>query len=159
MEVIDLLTFSDYLSLFSPVHQQKPRFMALASAVLSQAEDLLTLLQSVFPEARTIDTAADSSLDALGALLNVPRPASVSDEDYRFLLQAKIACRRWDGTNEPLPAILAAALPRLDAACDDNADGSVAVTLSGDPPFPLKDLIPVPAGIQLIQSEGETAPD
>ena len=157
MEVIDLLTFSDYLSLFSPVHQQKPCFMAMASAVLSQAEDLLTLLQSVFPEARTIDTATGSSLDALSALLHVPRPASASDADYRFLLRGKIAARRWNGTNETLPAILNAALPGMDACCDDTADGSVIVTLSGNPPFPLKDLIPVPAGVQLIQSEDESA--
>ncbi|MBQ6507355.1 MAG: DUF2612 domain-containing protein [Clostridia bacterium] len=153
------LTLSNYLSLFSPAHQGKPRFMALASAALSQAADLLTLLQSAFPEARTIDTATGSALDALGALLDVTRPASASDEDYRFLLRARIAARQWNGTNEGLPDVLAAALPRLNAACNDNADGSVTITLSGNPPFPLRDLIPVPAGVRLIQSEGETEPD
>ena len=34
---------NEYLSLISPVHQEKPRLMALASAVLSQAGDLFSL--------------------------------------------------------------------------------------------------------------------
>ena len=65
--------------------------MALAGALLSQVADLQHLLRSAFPEARDPETATGSSLDALGGLTGVSRPAGASDEDYRLLLRARIA--------------------------------------------------------------------
>jgi len=142
---------SDYLLLFPPHTREKPRFMALAEAVLSQATDLITLVTELFPAARLPETAEGAQLDALGELLGVPRPAEASDEAYRFLLRAKIAVRHWDGTNETLPQVLEAAFPGLNVRLTDNQDGTVSLSLSGTPPLPLAGILPVPAGIRLLE--------
>ena len=150
-----MFTTADYLSLFSPFNQQKPRLMALASAVLSQAADLSALVLEAFPEAWSLETARGRQLDGLGTLLNVPRPApSTSDDDYRFLLRARIAANHWDGTNGTLPAALEAAFPGREARLIDNMDGTVTASVSGDLPFSMEDLFPVPAGIRLIAGQG-----
>ena len=149
-----MIVINDYLNLFSPVHQEKPRFMALAEAVLSQAADLLALIQQSFPEALSLETAVGAQLDTLGGLLNIPRPAGASDADYRFLLNARIACRHWDGSNDTLPDVLARIFPGRDVQLLDNQDGSVTARVSGTLPFPLSELLPFPAGIQL-KEEGE----
>ena len=39
----DSVNLNSYLDLISPVHHAKPRLMALASAVLEQVTDLLSL--------------------------------------------------------------------------------------------------------------------
>ena len=143
----------NYLELFSPRHRNRPRFAALAEAVLSQAEDLFALLDSL-PEALSPERAAGAQLDRLGALCGVPRPAGgLSDEDFRTYLRAKIALHHWDGTNETVPAVLRAAFPDRDAVLRDNLDGTVSASLSGDPlPFPRKEVFPVPAGVRLIEA-------
>ena len=140
-----------HLNLFSPSVQEKPRFMALAAAVLSQAEDMIALIQTGFPESHDLETTTGAGLDALGALVNVPRPsASTTDADYRYLLRARIAGQRWNGTNETLPAVLEVAFPDQNAQLIDNQDGTVIVSLSGETPFPPEDLFPLPAGIRII---------
>ena len=147
------ITAESHLSLFSPSVQEKPRFMALAAAVLSQAEDMIALIQTGFPEAHDLETANGTGLDALGALVNVSRPsASTSDADYRYLLRACIAGQRWNGTNETLPAVLEAAFPDQNAQLIDNQDGTVTVSLSGETPFPPEVLFPLPAGIRMISA-------
>ena len=148
-----MITLDDYVALFPPVTRNKSRFMALASAVLSQAIDLINLAQTGFPEAWNVDQAVGTQLDALGAILNVPRPQpTTSDDDYRFLLKAKIAVHHWNGTNETLSEILEAAFPGMEAKMIDNMDGTITVSLNGTVPFDLDDLFPVPAGIRMITS-------
>ena len=109
-----------YLNLFPPHTREKPRFMALAEAVLTQVTDLIILVTELFPAARLPETAAGAQLDALGELLGVPRPAEATDEAYRVLLRAKIAVHHWDGTNETLAAVLEAAFPGMGARLIDN---------------------------------------
>lgn len=153
MEVTFVLSISYYLSLFPATSREKPRFMALASAVLSQAVELLSLIQSDISSSYDLDSAAGSQLDTLGALLNVPRPKpSTQDADYRILLRARAAVNHWDGTNETLPTVLEAAFPGRSARLTDNLDGTVTASISGSVPFALQDLFPVPAGIRLISA-------
>ena len=141
-----------YLSLISPVHQEKPRFMALASAVLSQAADLLALYGPALAEAFSPDTATGAQLDAIGQLTALPRPApDTPDEDYRAYLRAGICLHRWDGRNESLPALLAAAFPDQNARLIDNQDGTVTASLEGAFPCPLREVFPRPAGIRLTE--------
>ena len=143
---------TDYLTLFTPATKEKSRFMALAAAILSQVDDLLSLVTTDYLSAFDLSTAVGAQLDALGVLLDTPRPsASTSDEDYRFLLRARIAAHHWDGTNGSIPAMLAAAFPGMNAQMIDNEDGTVSVRYDGTLPFPAEDLFPVPAGIQLIE--------
>ena len=141
----------DYLALISPVHQGKPRFMALCAAVLSQAAELLRLYE-LLPEAFDLSQAAGAQLDALGQMAGIPRPgASVSDADYRQYLRAWIQLHHWDGTNATLPDLLSAAFPDQDPRLTDNGDGSVTGSLSGSFPFPLGDVFPRPAGVRLLE--------
>ena len=153
MEVYAMLSLDFYLSLFPASSREKPRFLALASTVLSQAADLLSLIQTDFLSAFDLDSAAGSQLDTLGALLNVPRPKpSTPDTDYRMLLRARSAVNHWDGTNENLPSVLEAAFPGRSASLTDNQDGTVSVSFSGEMPFPAAELFPVPAGIRIKDS-------
>ncbi len=139
----------NYLDFLSPHNRLKPRFAALAEAVLSQVDDLFSLLDSMISDCG-LDEAAGLQLDTLGALACIPRPPNASDADYRLYLKARIAARQWDGMNETLPAALAQAFPGRTARLVDNQDGTVTATLSGDaPPFPLSELFPVTAGIRL----------
>ena len=148
-----MLDISTYLNLFSPAVREKPRFLTLATAILSQVNDLLTLVQSGYPAGWDLETAVGAQLDGLGVLLNTPRPAySTPDEDYRFLLRARAAAFHWDGTNEALPEVLEKAFPHQNAALIDHQDGTVSASLDGTAPFPLKDLFPVPAGVRVTES-------
>ena len=145
-------TLETYLALISPTHRGKARFMALCTAVLSQAADLLRLY-AVLPEAFDLNQAAGTQLDALGRLAGISRPgAAVSDEDYRAYLRAWIQLRHWDGTNAALPALLAAAFPDLEARLTDNGDGTATASLSVGFPFPPGDVFPRPAGVRLLES-------
>lgn len=147
-----MLNLESYLEMFPAATREKHRFMALAGAVLTQAAELLALVQTGIPAAFDLDTASGAQLDALGELLNMPRPMPfTSDENYRFLLRARIAVHHWDGTNESLPEVLESAFPGRDAKLIDNQDGTVTASVSGNLPFSLEELFPVPAGIRLIQ--------
>ena len=122
-----------------------PRFSALAQAVLRQAEDLQALvpqLESGFSFA----AAEGIQLDALGESVSLPRQEGWNDETYRAVLLRKLKRCRWDGTNETVPAVLAAALP--GSTQYDNQDGTV--TAGTDTALPPEKLFPYPAGIRLI---------
>ena len=139
----------EYMDFLSPHNRMKPRFAALAEAVLSQANDLFSLLGSMISECG-LDDAVGVQLDTIGALAGIQRPLGTSDADYRIYLRARIAARQWDGTNETLAGILAIAFPGRTAKMVDNQDGTVTATLSGDAPgCPLEELFPVAAGVRL----------
>ena len=140
-----------YLNLLSPVHHGKQRFMVLASAVLSQVTDLLSLYGDQLPEALSLETASGFFLDTLASLSGISRPTpGMTDDDFREYLRAKIQCNHWNGRNETLPGILAMAFPDEEAKLTDNMDGTVTAELSGETSFPLEDLFPCPAGVRLI---------
>ena len=143
-----------WLSLLSPRNQNHPRFRALCAACLSGAAEIADLL-SALPSQASLDTATGAHLDLLGALLALPRPGpAVPDDDYRLYIRAKAALRRWNGTNETLPETLTSAFPDREARLIDHQDGTVTVSLSGNPPpFPLASLFPFPAGVRCITSE------
>ncbi len=139
----------DYMDFIPPHNRLKPRFAALAEAVLAQANDLFALLASL-TSSWSLDEAIGVQLNTIGALVGILRPPNASDTEYRLFLRARMAARQWDGTNETLPAILARAFPERTATLVDNQNGTVTASLSGDaPPFPLSDLFPVAAGIRL----------
>ena len=144
-----------YLDLISPVHQGKPRFMALCVAVLTQAAQLIRLYEALLPEAFDLEKAKGVQLNTLGQLVGVSRPKSTtSDADFRAFLRAWIQLHRWNGTNGSLPALLSAAFPGQDARLIDNGDGTVTASISGSLSFSLQDVFPCPAGVR-ITVEGE----
>ena len=123
--------------------------MALASAVLSQVTDMISFLESARTEVSSLSSAPGAWLDALGELLNVPRPAgSTSDGDYRMLLTARAATNRWDGCNGSLPDLLEQAFPGRSARLTDHQDGTVSFSADGVLPFDPEEMFPIPAGIR-----------
>ena len=142
------MTLQDYLSLFPGASREKPRFMALAEAVLRQAMDLQALteeLQSGFSFAR----AEGIQLDAFAEVLGIRRADvgdNVSDAAFRQYLLAKLALWRWDGTNKTVRETLEAALPGRTET--DNMDGTVTLT----PGENRQELLPVPAGVRVVNN-------
>ena len=133
----------DYLTLFPGYVQEKPRFMALAAAVLRQAADLITLAQSIAP-GFSVGTAAGVQLDVLGESFGIERQAGWTDETYRTVLLRKLKRNTWDGTNGTAPQYLEAG-----ETLNDNSDGTVSVH-APDLPLPAEELLPVPIGVKPV---------
>ena len=116
--------------LFSPVHTLKPRFMALAAAVLGQVTDLAALFDEA---AFSFETAEGFFLDTLGEISGVKRTTpGMTDEEFREYLRQRIALHHWDGTNGSLKETLDLGFPGAGAFIKDNMDG----TVTGNVDFP-----------------------
>ena len=97
------MDLNTYIFLFPGATREKPRFMALAQAVLAQAADLMALVLSL-PEAYSLGFAAGKQLDCLAAALGLtragsPQGAGATDEQFRAFIREKLALWRTDGTN------------------------------------------------------------
>ena len=139
------MVLSEFLALFPGATRGKARFMALAEAVLRQAVDLMNLVAMIQP-GYSFAAAEGKQLDDLAAAAGLARESGMTDETFRQYLLAKLALWTWDGTNETVPAVLAAALP--GSTQYDNQDGTV--TAGTDTALPPEKLFPYPAGIRLI---------
>ena len=133
----------DYSTLFPGSVQEKPKFMALAAAVLRQATDLITLAQSIAP-GFSVGSAVGVQLDAIGESFGMERQDGWSDTTYRTVLLRKLKRNTWDGTN-------GTALQYLEAGetLNDNSDGTVSVHAPGLP-LPAEELLPVPIGVKSV---------
>ena len=144
------MTLNDYLSLFPGSTREKPRLMAVASAVLQQAVDLQAVvgeLNAAFAPA----TALGAQLEALGESLGLSRPdttvgAAATDEVFREFILKKLIRWGWDGTNKSVPGIT----ERLQAGSveKDNQNGTVTITGAGTQPAAVKEIYPITAGIR-----------
>ena len=133
------------MTLFPAYTRRKPRFCALAQAILSQAQDLETTIRAI-PAAFSPEGAAGTRLDALGSASGLPRPEGMADEDYRQYLLAKFTLFTWDGTNGTAQPLLESVFP--GSTLSDNGDGTVTV----HPVSALQEafhLYPVPAGVSV----------
>ena len=128
-----------YVSLFPGYAREKLRLMALASAVLRQAADLIALARDIAP-GFSFGAAAGEQLDALGASAGIPRQEGWDDETYRGVLLRKLKLFSWDGTNETVPEYLEPGETLRD-------DGGNAVTVHTNEPLPAGGLLPVPMGV------------
>jgi len=112
------------------VHTLKPRFMALASAVLGQVTDLAALFDGA---AFSFETVTGFFLDTLGEISGVTRMTpGMTDAEFREYLRQMIALHHWDGTNGSLRETLESAFPDSNAVITDNMDG----TVTGNVVFP-----------------------
>ena len=116
--------------------------MALAEAVLRQAADLFSLIASL-QSGYSFASAEGIQLDMLAESIDLRRESGMADEPFRQYLLAKLALWTWDGTNEGVPAVLAAGLP--GSTENDNQDGTVTVEPAGIP----REWLPVPAGVRI----------
>ena len=135
------MSLQDYLSLFPAYTRSRPRFVALAEAILRQAVDLITLAQSIAP-GFSFAQATGIQLDALGGSVGVPRQEGWDDETYRGVLLRKLKLWTWDGMNASVPDFLASG-----ETLKDNGDGSVTVT-TASLPLPANELLPIPMGVK-----------
>ena len=132
----------DYMTLFPGYTRDKPRFAALAAAVLQQVNDLIALvpeLESGFSVAH----AVGEQLDALGVSLAIPRQSGWNDETYRSILLRKLRRNQWNGLNT-------SAFEYIDEGETfiDNCNGTVtAVTVEA---VPAGEVMPVPMGFKAV---------
>ena len=144
------MTIDDYIALLGGACREKPKFLALTTAVLQQAVDLQTVIQDL-NKAFSVDYATGAQLDILAATLGLSRRDTIDgidimEETFRRFIKRKLARWSWDGINETVPEIILKQLS--NSTQNDLMDGSVFVTTGGLylETVPGK-LFPVPAGI------------
>ena len=134
------MDINDYLALFPGASREKPRFMALAQAVLQQVVDLMTLIESI-QSGFSFAAAEGEQLDAIAEAVGLSREYGMTDEAFRAYLLQKLKLWTWDGTNVNAPAVLPEGVTETD-----NRDGTVTVSPAGT----RQDLLPIPAGVRMI---------
>ena len=132
----------DYMTLFPGYTRDKPRFAALAAAVLQQVNDLIALIPEL-ESGFSVAHAVGAQLDALGVSLSIPRQSGWNDETYRSILLRKLRRNQWDGLNS-------SAFEYVDEGetFTDNCNGTVtAATVEA---VPAKEVMPVPMGFKSV---------
>ena len=132
----------DYMTLFPGYTRDKPRFAALAAAVLQQVYDLIALvpeLESGFSVAHALGI----QLDVLGASVSIPRQSGWNDETYRSILLRRLRRNQWNGLND-------SAFEYIDAGETfiDNCNGTVTATTVEA--VPAGEVMPVPMGFKAV---------
>jgi len=132
----------DYMTLFPGYTRDKPRFAALAAAVLQQVYDLIALvpeLESGFSVAHAVGV----QLDTLGTSLSIPRQSGWDDETYRSILLRKLRRNQWNGLNDN-------AFDYVDEGetFSDNCNGTVTATTVES--VPANEVLPVPIGFKAV---------
>ena len=132
----------DYMTLFPGFTRDKPRFAALAVAVLSQVYDLIALIPEL-DSGFSVAHAVGVQLDALGASVSIPRQEGWDDETYRNVLLRKLSRNQWLGTNDTAFDYVAEG-----ETFSDNSNGSVTAAMSA--PVEPGEVLPIPIGIKAV---------
>ena len=136
----------DYMTLFPSASRSMPRFSALAEAILSQVNDLLSVIAAL-PAAFSVSQAVGAQLDAIGASFMLPRPVGLSDADYRTYLSAKLVLFTWEGGNDSAQVLLTRLFP--GSTICDNCNGTVTIhTVSGLQAE--QKIYPLPEGVRAV---------
>ena len=132
----------DYMTLFPGYTRDKPRFAALAAAVLQQVNDLIALVPEM-EAGFSVAHAVGAQLDALGASVAIPRQSGWNDETYRSILLRKLRRNQWNGLND-------SAFEYVDEGetFTDNCNGTVTATTVEA--VPAKEVMPVPMGFKTV---------
>ena len=132
----------DYMTLFPGYTRDKPRFAALAAAVLQQVNDLIALVPEM-ESGFSVAHAVGEQLDALGVSLSIPRQSGWNDETYRSILLRKLRRNQWNGLND-------SAFEYVDEGetFTDNCNGTVTATTVAA--APAKEVMPVPMGFKTV---------
>ena len=132
----------DYMTLFPGYIRAKPRFAALAGAVLQQVYDLIALVPSL-ESGFSVGQAVGVQLDAVGDSVSVRRGSGWDDETYRSILLRKLRRNQWNGLTD-------SAFEYVDegeAFCDN---GNGTVTAATVEAVAAKEVMPVPIGVRVI---------
>ena len=132
----------DYMTLFPGYTRDKPRFAALAAAVLQQVYDLIALVPEM-ESGFSVAHAVGEQLDALGVSLSIPRQSGWNDETYRSILLRKLRRNQWNGLND-------SAFEYVDEGetFTDNCNGTVTATTVEA--VPAGEVMPVPMGFKAV---------
>ena len=132
----------DYMTLFPGYTRDKPRFAALAAAVLQQVNDLIALVPEM-ESGLSVAHAVGAQLDALGVSLSIPRQSGWNDETYRSILLRKLRRNQWNGLNT-------SAFEYIDEGETfiDNCNGTVTATTVEA--VPAGEVMPVPIGFKSV---------
>ena len=137
------MSLNDYLSLFPAYTRGKPRFAALAEAVLRQVTDLMDLVPQT-ASGFSFALAEGIQLDASGVSAGIPRQEGWDDDTYRRVLLKKLKLFTWDGTNESSFGFLDEGETLID-----HDDGTV--TARTTLPLPAEEVLPVPIGVKVVE--------
>ncbi len=130
----------EYMTLFPGYIRDKPRFAALASAVLQQVYELMALVPSL-ESGFSVGQAVGVQLDALGDSVSVRRGSGWDDETYRSILLRKLRRNQWNGLNESAFDYV----EEGESFCE-NGDGTItAVTMEA---VDAGEVMPVPIGFK-----------
>ena len=132
----------DYMTLFPGYTRDKPRFAALAAAVLQQVNDLIALIPEM-ESGFSVAHAVGEQLDALGVSLSIPCQSGWSDETFRSILLRKLRRNQWNGLNT-------SAFEYIDEGETfiDNCNGTVTATTVEA--VPAGEVMPVPIGFKSV---------
>ena len=155
-------TTSDYSSLITSEHRDKPLFVAVVDLFAQASCDLQATLASI-PGLLDLDVAVSTQLDALGQWVGFGRyifvptlgTVTLNDADYRTLLRAKILANHWDGQNASLQVILASLFPGTGVTlfAVDNQDMSMDIYVTGGMLTPTQ-LALIKSGLLIPKPEG-----
>lgn len=81
------------------------RYLAVYLAQYNDVEELVQQLIEAFLTWETFGAQRDFVLDTIGALLAQPRPTGYSDEQYTFILRARVLVRRSQATRDDVLAV------------------------------------------------------
>lgn len=126
-----------YLDLITSEHRDKPKYIAMVTALLQPSDDIFALGITIDDEF-DVDLAVGKQEDTLGEIVDMDRtlpyqpisaPSAVMDnENYRNLIRSKIAKNLWRGGVDDLEtaweAIFGTQIP-----IQDNQDMTITVTL------------------------------
>ncbi len=130
------------MTLFPGYTRDKPRFAALAAAVLQQVNELMALVPAL-ESGFSVAHAVGEQLDALGVSLSIPRQSGWNDETYRSILLRKLRRNQWNGLND-------SAFEYIDVGETfiDNCNGTITATTVEA--VPAKEVMPIPMGFKAV---------
>lgn len=136
------MSLTNYPSLITSEHADKPNFVAIVTLLCSGSVDTQAAVQAM-PGLYDVDAAVGDQLDACGVWVALPRTVAVptlgtvtlSDTDYRILIRARILRNHWDGGMSSLQGILAVIFPgSITMFAVDNQDMSMDIYIAGGTP-------------------------
>ena len=124
-----------YLDLITSEHRDKPKYIAMVTALLQPSDDIFALGLTI----DDVDLAVGKQEDTLGEIVDMDRtlpyqpisaPSAVMDnENYRAMIKAKIAKNMWRGGIEDMEDVWQA-LFGTRIAIQDNQDMTITVSLN-----------------------------
>jgi hypothetical protein len=156
-----------YLDLITSQHKTKPNFNSWLASTLGAVYDGISATESI-NTAFDIDNAVGSQLDVIGDILGRSRhlpfqpsngsSPTLSDDNYRIALKAKVVQNGWDGTITSIYSIWYSLFSDITMNIVDNQNMTMSVLIDSDKQMdPVITemiaagyIVPKPAGVGLI---------